>query len=96
MSHRDVLAASDSSLTGGDSEQSAEVALSAVMSTPVHTVPESADLLAVAIHLRRQRMGCLPITHEGRLSGIISDSDFLEIAITLLEQMEMSEPEPEI
>ena len=96
VSHRDVLAASDSSLSAGDSEQSAEVALSAVMSTPVHTVPESADLLAVAIHLRRQRMGCLPITHEGRLSGIISDSDVLEIAITLLEQMEMSEPEAEI
>lgn len=99
VSHRDVLAASDSSLGDGergDGERGADAALSALMSTPVHTVPESANLLAAAIHLRRQRMGCLPVTHEGRLTGIISDSDFLEIAITLLEQMEMTEPEPEI
>jgi CBS domain-containing membrane protein len=49
----------------------------------------------VAIKLRKQRMGCLPVTENGQLIGIISDSDFLEVAITLLEQMEMTEPEEE-
>ena len=30
---------------------------------------------------------------DGRIVGIISDSDYLEVAITLMEQLEMGEPE---
>lgn len=96
VSHRDVLSASDSRLLhdeAGDDGKEAYVALSSLMSTPVKTTDEHASLLGVAMLLRRQRMGCLPITRDGRLVGIISDSDFLEVAITLLEQMEMTDPE---
>ena len=95
VSHRDVLAASDSRLVHEDIAEGREayVALSAVMSSPVQTVTESAELRAVATHLRQHRVGCLPVTREGRLVGIISDSDFVEVAIALMEQLEMSEPE---
>jgi CBS domain-containing membrane protein len=98
VSHRDVLAASDSRLLHEDASSAgkeAYVALSSVMSSPVQTVTPDASLLGVAIKLRKQRMGCLPVTENGQLIGIISDSDFLEVAITLLEQMEMTEPEEE-
>jgi CBS domain-containing protein len=98
VSHRDVLAASDSRLVHQDAEEGgreAYVALSAVMSSPVQTVSETAELRAVAMHLRQQRLGCLPVTRDGRLVGIVSDSDFVEVAIALMEQLEMSEPEEE-
>ncbi|MEE4660284.1 MAG: CBS domain-containing protein, partial [Halieaceae bacterium] len=63
VSHRDVLAASDSSLLRGDAlEQDEEgkeryVALSSVMSSPVKTTDEHASLLGAAMTLRQQRMG---------------------------------------
>jgi hypothetical protein len=36
------------------------------------------------------------VIRDGQLVGIVSDSDFLEVAITLMEQLEMTEPEEEI
>jgi CBS domain-containing protein len=99
VSHRDVLAASDSRLVHEDAESAGKedyVALSSVMSSPVQSVPETAELRAVAMHLRKQRLGCLPVVRDGQLVGIVSDSDFLEVAITLMEQLEMTEPEEEI
>lgn len=96
VSHRDVLAASDSRLVHEDAEHAGKegyVALSAVMSSPVQSVPESAELRAVAMHLRKHRVGCLPVLRSGKLVGIVSDSDFLEVAIALMEQLEMVEPE---
>ena len=97
VSHRDVLAASDSRLVHQLQTGSKEnyVALSAVMTSPVQTVTEDAELRAVASHLREQRMGCMPVTRDGALVGIVSDSDFLEVAIALMEQLEMVEPEEE-
>jgi len=92
VSHRDVLAASDSTLEG-HREDHAAVPLSAVMSSPVQTVDEHASLRGVALHLQKQRMGCLPVTRDGALVGIITDSDFVAIAIHLMEQLELAEPE---
>jgi len=92
VSHRDVLAASDSSLESHRADH-AEVPLSAVMSTPVQTVNEHAGLRGVALHLQKHRMGCLPVTRDGTLIGIITDSDFVAIAIHLMEQLELAEPE---
>ncbi|MFT7287205.1 MAG: CBS domain-containing membrane protein [Halieaceae bacterium] len=95
VSHRDVLAASDSQIFHSPRDATGKegyVALSTVMSSPVHTVEENASLQGAAMHLRNHRLGCLPVVREGRLVGIISDSDFLEVAITLMEHLEMSEP----
>ncbi|MEE4108779.1 MAG: CBS domain-containing protein [Halieaceae bacterium] len=48
---------------------------------------------AVATLLHRHKIGSLPVLRDGRLVGIISASDFLEVAMTLMEQLEMTEPE---
>jgi len=96
VSQRDVLAAEDSTLVRGregDDRTEAYVALSSIMTSPVQTVDEHASLRGTAIHLQKNRMGCLPVLRDGRLVGIITDSDFVAIAITLMEQMEASEPE---
>ncbi len=94
VSHRDVLAASDSTLESHRADH-AEVPLAAVMSTPVQTVNEHASLRGVALYLQQQRMGCLPVTRDNALIGIITDSDFVAIAIHLMEQLELAEPEEE-
>lgn len=99
VSHRDVLAASDAHLAGSEGPETdhaaSYVALSAVMTSPVQTVAENEELRAVATLLHRHKFGCLPVTRGKDLVGIVSDSDFLEVAITLMEQLEMSEPEEE-
>ncbi len=99
VSHRDVLASSDSRLVAGDdsaeNRDTAYVALSAVMTSPVQTVDEHEELRAVAALLHQQKIGCLPVTRDNDLVGIISASDFLEVAMALMEQLELAEPEEE-
>lgn len=95
VTQRDVLAASDSSVLSGKTDHSSEnhVALSSVMTTPVQTVDENASLRGTAMHLQKNKLGCLPVLRKGKLVGIITDSDFVAIAVNLMEQIEQTEPE---
>ena len=45
------------------------------------------------MHLHKNKLGCLPIIRNGKLTGIITDADFVAIAINLMEQLEASEPD---
>ena len=93
VSHRDVLGASDSRLLQGrEPGKEAYVALSAVMSSPAKTALETDRLRGTALRLRQYRVGCLPVVRDGIPVGIITDSDFVEVAIHLMEQLELSEP----
>ena len=95
VSQRDVLAAGDTSVLNREGGSSREnyVALSSIMSSPVQTVDESASLRGTALHLQKHKVGCLPVLRKGKLVGIITDSDFVAIAINLMEQLEAAEPE---
>ena len=42
--------------------------------------------------LTQSRYGCLPVVTGGKLAGIITDTDFLAVAINLLQQLEELEP----
>ena len=98
VSQRDVLAAADSSVLPDQAAHQQEeryVALSAIMTSPVQTVGEQASLRGTAMQLMQNRLGCLPVTRDEKLVGIITDSDFVAIAINLMEQLEQSEPEPD-
>jgi CBS domain-containing protein len=97
VSQRDVLAAGDTSVLnrGGGGALDKYVALSAIMSTPVQTADESASLRGAALHLLKNKVGCLPVLRKGKLVGIITDSDFVAIAVNLMEQLEASEPDVE-
>lgn len=96
VSQRDVLGAADSNLfrdqVGADSKE-LFVALSSVMSSPVQTIDESASLRGAALHLLKKKLGCLPVVNDEGLVGIITDADFVAVAINLMEQLEASEPE---
>ena len=45
------------------------------------------------MYLQKHKLGCLPVLSEGKLAGIITDSDFVQVAINLMEQLELSEPD---
>ena len=55
------------------------------------SVPSS-SLRQAALFIEKHQIGCLPIVTDGILRGIITDTDFVGVAINLLEQLEESEP----
>jgi CBS domain-containing protein len=88
-----VLAATDSFLRDDDSRiHPREIAVGDMMVTDVATVDEHASLRQAALFLERHRIGCLPVMADGKLKGIITDTDFVGVAINLLEQIEDAEP----
>ena len=47
--------------------------------------PETPTLDAIRL-MREHRIGCLPVTKDGRLVGVLMERDFMDIASELLEQ----------
>ena len=89
VSLTDVLAATDSILRQDDSRISAQtIIVRDIMVTDVATVDEHATLRQAALFLEKHRIGCLPVMSDSTLKGIITDTDFVAVAINLLEQLE--------
>ncbi len=89
-----VLAATDSILRDADNRiRAKDVTIDDVMVTDVATVDEHASLRQAALFLEKHRIGCLPVVTDGELRGIITDTDFVAVAINLLEQIEDGEPD---
>ena len=66
-----------------------------IMVREIDTVDERSNVRHAALLMFRRKRSCLPVTRDGELRGIVTDSDFLGVAITLMEQLEVVEPEPE-
>ena len=93
----DVLAAADSILRDDASRLKAgEIKVEDVMIRDLATVDEHVSLRQAALFLENLGIGCLPVVADGNLRGIVTDTDFVGIAINLLEQIEESEPMDEI
>ena len=58
----------------------------------VISVDMHASLRQAALFLEKHRIGCLPVVTDGDLHGIVTDTDFVGVAINLLEQIEAAEP----
>lgn len=88
-----VLAATDSILRDADNRLHArDIFIKDIMVTDVATVDERASMRQAALFLEKHRIGCLPVVTGGKLQGIITDTDFVGVAINLLEQIEETEP----
>lgn len=88
-----VLAATDSFLRDDANRMHAQdICVKDVMITDLATVDQHASLRQAALFLEKHKIGCLPVVSEGKLRGIITDTDFVGVAINLLEQIESSEP----
>lgn len=57
------------------------------------TVDERDNVRHAALLMFRRKRSCLPVLRDGQLRGIVTDSDFLGVAITLMEQFESAEPD---
>ena len=96
VTQRDILAAIISSLADVGEIQRLEfetsVPINQLMQTELVTVHERMGLREAALRMQQQKYGCLPVVSNGQLKGIITDSDFVAVAINLLEQLESTEP----
>ncbi len=96
VSQRDLLAKTPSTLEDMSRRQriEAESSLSVadIMTTDVLVVDERESLRDAALAMQAHGHGCLPIVTDGRLKGIITSADFVQVAINLLEQLEQRGP----
>ena len=93
VSQSDLLAAADSFLRDREDRLPVrQFPVSDIMVTELATVDDSASLRQAALFIEKHRIGCLPVVREGGLVGIITDADFVGVAINLLEQIEETEP----
>lgn len=91
-----VLAATDSFLRDDDNRiHASEIIVGDIMVRDVVTVNQNASLRQAALFLEKHRIGCLPVITDGKLQGIVTDTDFVAVAINLLEQIESTEPDNE-
>ena len=67
--------------------------VSDVMRRDLYTISQAADMRAAALMLQKHKIGSLPVLQGEKLVGIITDSDYVGLAINLLEQMEAIEPD---
>ena len=100
ITQSDLLAASESTLHSGNDAQRIELEkqhlVGEAMTTGLATIDEQDNLRAAAMHLLKNKHGCLPVTRDGKLCGIITDSDFVTVAVNLMEILEQREPEPDL
>lgn len=92
LSHRALLRLLSQ---GRKTETNEPVAVRSIMKeAPVTVTPDTHTLKAIEI-MREHRVGCLPIVENGRLVGIVTAQDFLEISGRLFEEHLKSSDIPE-
>lgn len=88
LSHRDLLHASPSWLSEKEAEQSAalsQLPVGRIMQHEVLTVQEDDPLVEAGKLMWASKIGCLPVVDgEGTLVGIITEADFIRLAVQLL------------
>ncbi|MGE5236567.1 MAG: CBS domain-containing protein [Acidobacteriota bacterium] len=92
VTHRDLLAASLSVFSSSTAEQQhrllASIPVRELMHDAVAVTPELSVREAARIMLDNQ-FGCLPVIDEsGVLLGIITDADYLRLAVKMLEAIQ--------
>ena len=96
VTERDLLAVAGSWHDDEEHRQKeSSIPIGTFMTTKLHTVDPQVSLRGAALYLQKHRHGCLPVVEDSKLVGIITDSDFVGIAINLLEQAEQTEPDEE-
>lgn len=92
ISQRDVLAAEHSSLLNIEPEKRLDneksVRVSEFMKINLVTIDPHASIRQAALYIQKHKLGCLPVVENDVLVGIITDSDFVNVAINLLELAE--------
>lgn len=93
ISHRDLLAASLSILTGASEEADAGLKRGTRVGDLMHGAVETAspdeDAAAAGERLLATKIGCLPVVDERRhLEGMVTEADFVAVALAFLSGRE--------
>ena len=59
-----------------------------VMTKNVTMVEEHTNLREAAQHMLDHKVGCLPVVDDGKLVGIVTESDFLRLVVNLLDRFQ--------
>ena len=85
ISHRDVLRSQEGSLSGAPSDEQMQmnrwIEARWVMTKEVHTVYPETPALEAARILRSHGYGCVPVVEHGKLTGMITEADFVDYFI---------------
>lgn len=95
ITQRDLLAASIALANAEPSsvhQYESSVSVQEVMREKVASTNESMELRSVAVKMQQAKIGCMPVLRDSRLVGIITDSDYVGLAINLLEQLDAIDP----
>ena len=87
VSQRDILAH-----THKDEVEQKNTLLNSVMKRDIISINEQANIRKAALLLQKHKIGCLPVVQDKKLLGIVTDTDFVAVAINLLELLETTEP----
>ena len=94
VTHRDILKAQVSTLADLSPEERADFKLAIpakqIMATDVQTIGPDEPVLEAARILKANKFGCLPVVEKGKLVGILTEADFIELVIRALEDQEAS------
>lgn len=89
VTHRDLLMASISRFADIHAEEQealdSGIPLHAIMLTDITTIQGNSLLRDAAELLLEQKFGCLPVMQDEKLIGILTEADFLKMAIRLLD-----------
>lgn len=93
VTQRDILRAQASALADGGNQAIDEntVSVAQIMSSKIAYVHPNEPLRSAGLKIQKYKYGCLPVVDNNQLLGIITDTDFVGVAIDLIEQMEFSE-----
>jgi CBS domain-containing membrane protein len=100
LSQRDLFRAAVSSLLqlhrSAEREWLAHVPVQAVMTAPVVTAEPAMPVRTAAEIMAAKRIGCLPVVEDGKVVGLLSESDCLRYLIHVLAIAETKGRLPEL
>lgn len=92
MTHRDLLAQTISYLAEVDEDEQEyldrHIHIVKTMKTDVVTADPEMDVCSAISLLLDHKYGCLPVVSDGKLVGIVTEADFLNLTLGLLRKSE--------
>jgi CBS domain-containing membrane protein len=89
LSQRDLLKSAGSNIDNNlNKTELPEVLISEVMTKKIKFIYPDDRLITAGVLMEKNKFGCLPVIDDEKLVGIITDTDFVAVAINLLEQVE--------
>jgi CBS domain-containing membrane protein len=94
ITHRDLLSQTISHLAEIDEEEQEyldrNIHIMNIMKTDVMTIAPEMDVCTAITQILENKYGCLPVVENGKLVGIVTEADFLNLTLSLLKKAEKS------